>query len=69
MRYRRRHLLGTYQVNNMKKNTTLDPKKHLEPGLEIHSCEDLLETSQPRVPGDWRLSRSDKPRRTWRLSK
>ncbi|WP_460426366.1 hypothetical protein [Azotobacter armeniacus] len=52
-----------------KKNTALDPKKHLEPGLEIHSCEDLVETSLPRAQGDWRLSRSDKPRRTWRLSK
>ncbi|GLK59139.1 MULTISPECIES: hypothetical protein [Azotobacter] len=54
----------------MKKNTVLDPKKHLEPGLEIHSCEDLPEEAAlPRARGDWRLSRSNKPRRTWRLSK
>ncbi|MFB8829868.1 hypothetical protein ACE0DR_12320 [Azotobacter sp. CWF10] len=35
----------------MKKNTALDPKKHLEPGLEIHSCDDLLAASQPRAQG------------------
>lgn len=53
----------------MKKNTAFDPKKHPEPGLEIHSCEDLPDLVLPRLQGDWRLSRSDKPRRTWRLSK
>jgi len=60
-------------MNDMKKNTALDPKKHLDPGLDIHGCEDLpghpLEARLPHPQTDWRLSPSARPRRTWRLSK